>query len=695
LVAASQVEIALCLDPAQLRPPREDDLFRPTMDTYHRLLRLAAKLDIAVLPPRVLPAAGVPYRFAQSRPLEHLEKHFAMLPAVAWAGRAEEIKLVTAAGPRAEVEAAACDIIRLTREKGWRYRDMAVILRNFDGYHDLVSAVFTDYDIPFYVDERRPAAHHPLVEFLRSALEAVAGNFPPDAVFRLLKTDFLPLAREAADSVENYARAHGLRGKYWLDEKAWGLGKYLALEEEAEEKGDKAQEADKIREGMAVLRDMLAPFAAACAGSKERPAADYCLALWQLMERADISGSLQRWTREAEAAGCHRQALEHRQVYNGVIDLLEQAHTILGDRVMTFYAFVQVMLAGLESLKPGLLPDTTDRVIIGSVERSRQPRLRAAYVLGLSEGDFPARLQEEGFFADHERDLLGTGGVELALGRRQRQYQEQYLAYIALTRSSQYLWLSCPLADEEGKAKRPSTVFKHVRELFPHNPVIFAGNNAADASFALARPQQAAGGLLLAAGQAVRGGRLSPFWAAVYEEARRHRETAALLAKLWPALTWHNAVPPLSRASAEILFGRTLKTSVSRLENFASCPFAHFARYGLRLQEREEAVLDAGRMGTFLHTALKLFVAGLLAEGTDWATLPAADVCSRMEEVVATLLPQLQQEIILPAAHLKFLGQRLQSTLTEAALALTVHARRSGFRPVAVELAFGRDHVPP
>ncbi|NLM46396.1 MAG: helicase-exonuclease AddAB subunit AddB [Firmicutes bacterium] len=695
LSAAAEVNIALCLDPAQLRPPREDDLFQPTMDTYHRLLRLAAKLDVAVLSPQKLPVAGAHTRFADSRPLAHLEKHFAALPPVVWTGAAEEIRLVTTTNPRAEVEAVACDIVRLTREKGWRYRDMAVILRNFDSYHDLVAAVFTDFDIPFYVDERRPAVHHPLIEFLRSALEAVSGNFPPAAVFRLLKTDFLPLSREAADSVENYARAHGIRGKYWFDEQAWNLDKYLTWEEGAEAKDDTAKAAEKIGESMRILRDTLAPFAAACTGGGKQPAAAYCLALWQLMERVDIGGSLQRWVREAEAAGFHQQALEHRQIYNGVVDLLEQAYTILGDQAMTFADFVQVVLAGLENLKPGLLPATTDRVMIGSVERSRQPRLRAAYVLGLNEGEFPARQQEEGLFADHERELLGDIGVELALGRKQRQYQEQYLAYIALTRSSQYLWLSCPLADEEGKAKRPSPVFRHVREMFPRNRVLFVGNNTDDTSLALARPQQAAGGLLLAAGQAVRGGKLPPFWAAVYEEARRHEETATLMAKLWPALTWRNAVQPLSPAAAAALFGRTLRTSVSRLEEFASCPFAHFARYGLQLQEREEANFDAGRMGVFYHTALKLLVAEMLAEGAEWASLSTDEVCSRMERVVASLLPQLQQEVVISEARLKFLGKRLQETLTEAAAVLTVHARRSAFRPVAVELAFGRDAIPP
>ena len=101
--------------------------------------------------------------------------------------------------------------------------------------------------------------------------------------------------------------------------------------------------------------------------------------------------------------------------------------------------------------------------------------------------------------------------LELAITRRQRLFHEQYLAYIALTRSSEYLWASYPLADEEGRAKRPSQLFKRLQRLFPENEVLFFGNTP-DPEFdlhAFACPRQAAACLLQLAGRVVKGRNLT------------------------------------------------------------------------------------------------------------------------------------------------------------------------------------------
>lgn len=49
--------------------------------------------------------------------------------------------------------------------------------------------LFTDYNIPHFIDEKRPMSHHPLVECIRSALEIISGNWRYDAVFRCVKTE--------------------------------------------------------------------------------------------------------------------------------------------------------------------------------------------------------------------------------------------------------------------------------------------------------------------------------------------------------------------------------------------------------------------------------------------------------------------------------------------------------------------------
>ena len=58
-------------------------------------------------------------------------------------------------------------------------------------------------------------------------------------------------------------------------------------------------------------------------------------------------------------------------------------------------------------------------------------------------------------------------GLKLAPGSRRRTFEEQYLVYLALTRSAEKLYLTYPLADSEGRAVMPSGVVARVKELLP------------------------------------------------------------------------------------------------------------------------------------------------------------------------------------------------------------------------------------
>ena len=75
---------------------------------------------------------------------------------------------VEAANPRLEAEAVASDILRLAREEGYRYREIAVLVRDMDTYADLLLPAFADCGIPCHLDAKRPSTHHPLAELLRS-----------------------------------------------------------------------------------------------------------------------------------------------------------------------------------------------------------------------------------------------------------------------------------------------------------------------------------------------------------------------------------------------------------------------------------------------------------------------------------------------------------------------------------------------
>jgi ATP-dependent helicase/nuclease subunit B len=95
----------------------------------------------------------------------------------------------------------------------------------------------------------------------------------------------------------------------------------------------------------------------------------------------------------------------------------------------------------------------------------------------------------------------------------------------------------------------------------------------------------------------------------------------------------------LSPVLAEALYGPTLQSSVSRLEEFAQCPFRFFVHSGLRAEERKVFELDARERGSFQHEVLKQFHEQLTAEGRRWRDLTPAAARNRVGQIASELAP--------------------------------------------------------
>ncbi|GAW91169.1 helicase-exonuclease AddAB subunit AddB [Calderihabitans maritimus] len=699
LRAARQVNVALCIDSRDVdRELEETDLFYSTWETYHKLRKIAEDNGIPVAEPLILDRPGkAPFRFALSPELAHLEREFFRYPTCPFRGKVEGIQLVAAADRRAEVEAAARKMISLCRDRGYRWREMAVILRDLEPYRDLIETVFGDYGIPYFIDRKQEVSHHPLVELLRSALEIVTTRWADEPVFRFLKTDLVPLERGEVDHLENYVLAHGIKGEIWLREEPWDFNYELAWEENGTETDYEERKLAAVNAAREKVRHVLEPFYRRL-NREKLTVKEICKALWDLLAALKVSERLEEWRLEAEKQGDLVGLQEQVQVWNGVLELLDQMAEALGEEEITVSQYAQILEAGLESLRLGLIPPAVDQVLVGNVERSRHPNLRAAFVLGAGEGIMPARMGEEGVFSDKERSQMRKEGLELAPTRTERVLQEQYLIYIALTRSGEYLWLSYPLADAEGKALNPSPVVNRLREIFPALEVDFAPKEPAgeeDLEFVV-NPNRSLTYLINQLREVRQGKPLSAVWAEVYQWFVEDEKRKEDFRKLVKALNYSNLLKPLPRELVQKLYGKPLRSSVSRLETFAACPFSYFASYGLQLKERRVFGFEAPDRGVFFHRALKRFVEKLQQRSRKWGELDGEERRNLVLEVVEELRPWLQRANLLGSARHDYIVLKLRRELELAVEILTEHARRGSFVPVAVEMDFGGEgSLPP
>jgi ATP-dependent helicase/nuclease subunit B len=132
-----------------------------------------------------------------------------------------DIRLVAAPSLRLEIQSVARHILGLVKEKGYRYRDIAVVASDLSRYEQYVWAYFEDYGVPFFIDKRKPLNQHPVVELICAALQAVTKGLAYADVFAYLKTDLVPMNRSQIDALENYCLAFGVDGRDWAEPEPW------------------------------------------------------------------------------------------------------------------------------------------------------------------------------------------------------------------------------------------------------------------------------------------------------------------------------------------------------------------------------------------------------------------------------------------------------------------------------------------
>ncbi|MDO7905469.1 helicase-exonuclease AddAB subunit AddB [Paenibacillus sp. JX-17] len=715
LMAASRsMTIALTLDreysPGEL--PHELDLFHPTASTFVQLRGMAESLGLDIqirwMNERPLP------RFRNSPQLAHLEEGFdrrrrwdrlnqaAEAPLLS---RESDIRLIAASNRRAEVEGALREMLRLAREEGARFRDMAILVRNLEDYAPLVEPVFRDFDIPYFLDQKRSELHHPLVELLRASLDIVLRRWRYEDVFRAVKTDILlpldgSLTRQDMDRLENYVLACGIQGYRWTDGRPWQAVPSLSLEDNGQGLQSSRQELlDKMEACRTAIVTPLYAFEKRL--SRAKTAREQCEALYLLLEDCGAAHKLETLAAEAMNQGDPERGREHRQLWGKVLELLDQIAEMMGDEKLEPELFAGMMETGLSELKLSLVPPALDQVLVGTMDRTRTVGVKYAFLLGFNEGVVPAVIQEEGVLTEQERMLLAERGFELAPDITRRTLDERFLVYQALTLASDKLWVSYPAADEDLKPLLPSEYIRHLRQMFALQEEKLSlqplpGQGWEQHAAYAAHPEEALAQLIVQLRQWKRGIDIPQPWWDVLNWFAGQPEWRGRLERSLGSLFYQNPGEPLRESTSRQLYGSKLRTSVSRMERFVACPFSHFASHGLRLKERQLYRLQAPDIGQLFHAALSQMAMNLKERNLSWGSLSSEECRQEAEQTVDRLAPQLQGEILLSSKRYGYIYRKLKSIVSRASLILGEHARRGSFEPLGLELDFGPDKpLPP
>lgn len=690
------LEITLLIDPASpaLRNPHilpEDlSLFHRTEDAYRRLYFALTGENVTTDEPVLL---HIPHRYIAGG-LKRLERDL-FVPASRWRKdrqtHDEAIELIEAPSRRAEADAVASRVRELLME-GYRLRDIAVLVREPDPYMELLAASFQEHDLPCFLDRRRSAGHHPVLQFLRSALQSTIHPFAHDAMMTLLKTGLADLNAEEADELENYVLMHRVRGGIWGLKESWHARRIKTLAED-EELGPQeiieVQDADRLRRRVV---NRLSPFIERVGTGAPLSVREVVLELFRMFESFGVRKKLVEWMDDAEAAGEIEQRAEHEQVWAELVELFDQMCDLLGDEQVTAGDFVEILESGLETFDLGLAPPTVDQVLIGQVDRTRNPHVRAVLVMGMNDGVFPRVSREDSVLNDAERRELRARQIETEPDSVRRQLDESLLGYIAFTQASERLIVTRSMSDDKGEPLGASVFWQELRAICPNATVTALARDSENNMALLSTPRRLVTSLMdwVRTGSPAGDGTQAALYAWLAAHEPRSDAVDTMRFRAWRALSYINDAS-LSKGVREKLFGTSLTASASQMETFASCPFKHFVRYGLRLQPRAEEDPTAMDLGMVYHETLDRLVKSVLERKLDWTQLSEEKARELIDQCASEVGKTLREELMLSSARNRYLLNRIRRTIEKVAAAQKAMAVRGGFRPAYAELTFGYD----
>lgn len=660
----------------------EHGLFYLTLRTKAVVSKLAeeAGCDIRVLfPEEEIGDAGFEYRkeirrsgrFAQNPSLLALERGLFRYPLPKKTSCGDSVLLYAKQNRKAEAAFIAADIARRVRTEGIRYGKIAVVSGDIAGYGEPILAECIKAGVPAFLDSKRKMFHNPCIGLLRAVLQNALSGFSYESVFRYLKSG---LTEDTADEVavlENYCLACGIRGEsMW--KKEW---KYRYRTRQEVDLAYLNGLRERIYGKLGGIGEILV---------KAKTAGERTRALYDFLESLGVEEKLRVMERSFEEQGDLVRASEYKQVYGKVMDILDRFMELLDTEEMSLREYIELMETALRECKVGFIPPGTDCVVIGDMTRTRLADIDVLYVAGVNEGVTPAQGSTGGLISETEREFFKERDVELAPTRNESVSMELFYLYSMLTKPRKCLVMTYSRLSAEGQALQPSYFVRRVGELF-HD---FAVKEEEERSYVSLLKNDMGKTRLLDGMRrfAEEGSTEEPaFWELYRRYCRREEaETKRLLRTAF----FGNPTGSLTETAAKRLYGAVLYGSVTRLEKYAACAFAHFMQYGLSLEERAVYKVTAPELGTLYHTALELFTQKVREGELSWHTISKEEREVLCAESLAEAVETFENGVFRGTKRNSYLVTKAERVLNKTVEMLQEQIRGSLFEPRHCEAVF-------
>ncbi|MEA5093981.1 MAG: PD-(D/E)XK nuclease family protein [Sedimentibacter saalensis] len=658
---AVSVTVTLNIDPACINSLQNIDdweAFKTVHETFKSLTDEDVSFEIAALNE---------HAFAEE--IKIVEKSMFSLKDEKFSILTDKVQLRSSLNPYTETEKTALEIICLVRDQGYRWKDIGVAVGDMDTYSINVKKVFTQFEIPFFLDMKRDIMGNPLTKFILSLFDMFIYNFKHDSVFEFLKTGFSVLNYDEVSKLENFALQYGIEGEKWFRAfrfKCDGIEYFNSLRE-------------KFTSGMKEAKTQF---------KKLDNAMDITLFLFDFLDKFNVQEKIERQVNVFKKSNLYELSSENAQVWNYVVEILEQIILTGGNMEINPSDYRKMIEAGFREVKISIIPPTLDKVTVGETDKISVKSYKALFILGANEGKLDSRSSESGLLLNDEREILAASGMKAINNADYYMYREKHMLYKLFSSAGERLYLSYAMGTSEGKSLQPSMYTERLKSLFTG---IKEKSDLSD-TWELDNVSSVGGTvdtLVSKLRDFSESGEITDVWKNVYAWYEENDENTINIIKL--GLLYENRAENINKENLEKIYQMPVTMSVSRLESFAACPFKFFMENIIKPQPRIVQKVEFYDIGNIYHQAVERFTNEIISSNIDIDTMD--EEMARKISCVCTenILAEGEMDYIALDANErnKYMKEKIKRLVNRAADTIIKQLQRGSFRPKFTELSIG------
>ena len=665
---AKQVTITICTDELHDNKNPDTDIFYSNQVTVNKLLEVAQNCDVKIEEIKLEET----YRFKSSE-LKHLENNLYDNRPQKYNNKVENMQLFLAKNQYSEIEEVAKRILKLVRDEGFRYRDISIITKNIATYSSLTRAIFDQYDIPVFIDENRDLNQNIVIQYVLAILEIFIKNWSYEAVFNYIKTGFSNIEEDDIFKLEKYCLKWGIKQNKW--KKEFTYGNY--------EEKDKA-EIERLEQ---IRKDLVNPLMNLKHKIDEnKTVKGISKAIYEFIGEQQIFEKVQEKIKELNKIGQIDLANEYESSLQNIIEILDEIVLVFNEDKITIDKYNQILKIGFKNSSLTKIPGTQDQVIMGDVDRSRSHKVKAIFIIGINDGEFPSVRKDEGFLNDSDRDILKQDRIELAKGTIDKLYEDNFNIYKAFTTAEEKLYLLYSSSDMQGRALRPSMLVNKIKKIYP---MLQEQSDVIERKSEILNKKTTYEELINNLSKLKEQDSIDKIWYYVYDYYKKDTEWNEKLQQSLKGLSYTNIPEKIKQNNIDRLYGNTLVTSISKLERYRKCPFSYYLQYGLKIKPQEELKIQTLNTGTFIHEVIDEFFEIVKAQGIKLEEITEEQLSKIIDKIIDTKLGQNKNYIFTSTAKYRALVIRLKKIIKKALKYIIETIVQSRFEVLGTEVEFG------